>query len=188
MLCSSQEATEDKDGDGDAGANHKGLLGDFLAFLSAVTGVFYLTFAKAVRPHIPVTVFMFMVMVSGFVLSLAYIIVSGIPYTVDNDPNTGLFGWATLVDNHIFIILYIAIICNLIGTMGFVRAMEYFDNIIIAVATLLEPMLATMIAYFLGVGDLPGTMGWIGNFLVALGTLGVVYPSMNDKDGGAGGH
>mgnify|MGYP003875037459 CR=1 FL=1 len=187
VLCTGDEAEKDLDGDGDEEANYKALLGDFLAFLSAVTGVFYLTFAKAVRSHIPVTVFMFMVMLSGFVLSLSYIIATGIPYTVDNDPHTGLLGWATLVDHHIFIILYIAIICNLIGTMGFVRAMEYFDNIIIAVATLLEPMLATMIAYFLGVGDFPGTMGWIGNFLVAVGTLAVVYPSVNDPEA-AGGH
>jgi hypothetical protein len=68
----------------------------------------------------------------------------------------------------------------------FVRAMEYFENIVIAVATLLEPMIATMIAFCLGVGELPGAMGWIGNFLVAIGTLGVVYPSIHDKSGGVG--
>jgi NADH:ubiquinone oxidoreductase subunit 4 (subunit M) len=64
-------------------------------------------------------------------------------------------------------------------TMGFVRAMQYFDNIIISVATLLEPIAATLIAFALGVGGLPGTMGWIGNGLVAVGTLAVVYPSID---------
>jgi drug/metabolite transporter (DMT)-like permease len=63
--------------------------------------------------------------------------------------------------------------------MGFVRAMQYFDNIIISVATLLEPMAATLIAFALGVGELPGTMGWTGNCLVAIGTLAVVYPSID---------
>ena len=62
---------------------------------------------------------------------------------------------------------------------GFVRAMQYFDNIIIAVATLLEPMIATLIAVAIGVGELPGPLGWAGNLLVILGTLGVVYPSMD---------
>jgi hypothetical protein len=38
-------------------------------------------------------------------------------------------------------------------------------------------MAATMIAFALGVGELPGTMGWIGNGLVAIGTLAVVYPA-----------
>jgi drug/metabolite transporter (DMT)-like permease len=66
--------------------------------------------------------------------------------------------------------------------MGFVRAMQYFDNIIISVATLLEPMLATLIAVALGVGELPGTMGWIGNGLVAIGTLAVVYPYLDKQN------
>ena len=57
--------------------------------------------------------------------------------------------------------------------------MQYFDNIIIAVATLLEPLIATMIAVAIGVGELPGSLGWAGNFLVVCGTLGVVYPSID---------
>jgi len=47
-------------------------------------------------------------------------------------------------------------------------------------------MIATLIAYALGVGSLPGTFGWIGNLLVAVGTLGVVYPSISK--GESGGH
>jgi hypothetical protein len=34
----------------------------------------------------------------------------------------------------------------------------------------------------LGVGELPGTMGWIGNGLVAIGTLAVVYPSIDKQN------
>ena len=64
-------------------------------------------------------------------------------------------------------------------SQGFVRAMQYFDNIIIAVATLLEPMIATKIAFGIRVGELPGTLGWAGNLLVVLGTLFVVYPSID---------
>lgn len=71
------------------------------------------------------------------------------------------------------------LVCNLVGTMGFVRSLRYFDSIIIAVATLLEPMLASIIAFSMGVGELPGLQGWIGNLLVALGTLAVVYPSID---------
>jgi drug/metabolite transporter (DMT)-like permease len=81
--------------------------------------------------------------------------------------------------------LWIVIVCNLTGTMGFLNAMQHFDNLIIAVATLLEPMVASLIAFALGVGELPGVMGWIGNILVVIGTVGVVYPSV---DSGGGGH
>ena len=70
--------------------------------------------------------------------------------------------------------------------MGYVRAMQYFDNLIIAVATLLEPVIATLTAVFLGVGLLPGTLGWFGNAMVALGTFAVVYPSASSGKGGGG--
>jgi drug/metabolite transporter (DMT)-like permease len=140
-------------------------------------GVGYLTFAKALRPHISVTLFMFMVMVFGSVIVLCFMAASGVPFQFSRDPYDGLFGWSSLEQHRILIALHIAIICNVIGTMGFVRAMQYFDNIIISVATLLEPMIATVIAFAVGVGELPGPLGWTGNFLVVLGTLGVVYPS-----------
>ena len=183
-MCSLAEAHDDDDGS--AGVDSKALIGDLLAVGSAATGVLYLTFAKAVRSHMSVTVFMFLVMLSGSFLCFLYLWISGVSFTFDNHPHTGLFGWITLEGNHLFILLYVAIVCNVVGTMGFVRAMAYFENIIIAVATLMEPMIATLIAYALGVGDLPETMGWIGNVLVAIGTLGVVYPSINDKSAGGG--
>jgi drug/metabolite transporter (DMT)-like permease len=63
--------------------------------------------------------------------------------------------------------------------------MQYFANLIIAVATLLEPLIATIIAFILGVGLLPGPLGWLGNLVVVIGTLGVVIPSINNKEGGA---
>ena len=186
ILCSGDEAHEKEEDEDDNTSSATATIGDLLALGSAATGVCYLTFAKAVRSHMSVTVFMFMVMCTGSCLCFLYIASTSVEWTFDNDPRTGLFGWLTMVNNQVFILLYIAVVCNVVGTMGFVRAMEYFENIIIAVATLLEPMMATLIAFALGVGDLPGTLGWIGNFLVAVGTLGVVYPSMKDGKGGGG--
>jgi drug/metabolite transporter (DMT)-like permease len=186
ILCSGDEAHDKAKDDDPSTSGSTAIIGDLLALGSAATGVCYLTFAKAVRNHMSVTVFMFMVMCTGCFLCFIYIASSSIEWSLDNNPQTGLFGWMTLVNQQVFILLYIAVVCNVVGTMGFVRAMEYFENIIIAVATLLEPMIATLIAFALGVGDLPGTFGWIGNFLVAVGTLGVVYPSMKDGKGGGG--
>jgi drug/metabolite transporter (DMT)-like permease len=153
-------------------------LGDLLASGSAAAGVAYLTFAKAIRPHVPVTVFMFMVMWLGSFLILLFMLAIGTPLSLDQDPYHGIFGWLTLQEHRLEIIVWIAVVCNVLGTMGFVRAMEYFDNLIIAVATLLEPMTAAFIAYAFGVGLLPGPLGWMGNIMVATGTFCVVYPSM----------
>ena len=61
------------------------------------------------------------------------------------------------------------------GALGYVRAMQYFENIVISVAALMEPVVAELTAVALGVGVLPGWMGWAGNGLVIAGTLAVVY-------------
>ena len=60
--------------------------------------------------------------------------------------------------------------------MGYVRSMQYFDNLIISVATLTEPLVASFMAVGLGIGTFPQRIGWIGNALVAAGTVAVVYP------------
>ena len=61
--------------------------------------------------------------------------------------------------------------------MGYVKAFKYFSSIIIAVAALLEPVVAAFTATAMGVGVLPGVEGWIGNIFVIAGTLAVLYPT-----------
>jgi hypothetical protein len=66
-------------------------------------------------------------------------------------------------------------------------AMQYFDNLVIAVAGLMQPVLATFTAFFIGVGYLPGIAGWLGNACVAGGTLAVVYkPAAPEKQSATG--
>lgn len=177
IMCSADEARDVVE---EEGKNPwKAVMGDSIAFCGGLFGVGYLTFAKAVRSELPVTVFMFLVMSCGSVLVLLYMLMIGTPMELSTDPQKGLFGWMTLEDGHIWVLLYIALVCNLVGTMGFVRAMHYFETLVIAVATLLEPLVATLIAFFVLGSDLPGPVGWVGNLLVVLGTLGVIYPSAN---------
>lgn len=67
--------------------------------------------------------------------------------------------------------------------MGYyMRAMKTFDNTVNAASTLLEPLTASFIAWFFHAGLLLGLQGWLGNFLVVVGTLGVVYPSMGKDE------
>lgn len=61
--------------------------------------------------------------------------------------------------------------------MGYVKAFKYFSSIVIAVAALLEPVVAAFTATAMGVGVLPGVEGWIGNMFVIAGTLAVLYPT-----------
>jgi len=119
-----------------------------------------------------------MIMVCGSFLVLTFMVLTGTPFSFSRDPYHGLFGWTAWRFDRLAVLVWLILICNLIGTMGFVRAMKHLDNIIIAVATLMEPMIASFVAFELEVGLLPGPLGWLGNVMVAMGTLGVVYPSI----------
>jgi hypothetical protein len=66
---------------------------------------------------------------------------------------------------------------NVLGTLGYVCAFKYFTSVIIAMAALLESIVAAFTATAMGVGVLPGVEGWIGNFLVIAGTVAVLYPT-----------
>jgi drug/metabolite transporter (DMT)-like permease len=159
--------------------------GDVLAAFAAFGGVGYLTFAKSIRHTMSVTVLMFLVMFTGSFLVLAYMMVVDVGVKFSMNDDLGLFGWLNFRPDRLLTEIWIVLVCNVMGTMGFLNAMQHFDNLIIAVATLMEPMVASLIAYALRVGDLPGLDGWIGNILVVVGTIGVVYPSI---DSGGGGH
>jgi hypothetical protein len=57
--------------------------------------------------------------------------------------------------------------------------------LVISVSTLLEPIIAEVTAFALGVGLLPGPMGWIGNAMVILGTFAVVLPTARKNSSAA---
>lgn len=113
VLCSTDEGT-----DPDRGSASMVIVGDLLALGSGAFGVAYLTFAKAVRNDMPVTVFMFLVMVCGAMMMLIFMALTekeGL--SISRDPHFGLFGWITMKDHRFLILVHIAIVCNVIGVM-----------------------------------------------------------------------
>lgn len=116
ILCT-EDAEEQSSKDTDTLTD--GRFGDGLALLSAAAGVCYLTFAKAVRPGISVTVFVFSVMFLGQFFLLAYLQLTLDRLEYNLDMFDGVFGWLNI--NRLPIILYLVLVVNTIGTMGFVR-------------------------------------------------------------------
>jgi len=150
------------------------LMGDGFALLSAFGGVGYLVFAQTVRPHLNLYMFMFFNMFQNSLYALLYIVASGQTYTIDLDPYTGLFGWLNFRPDRLPTDVVAVLLCNFFGVMGYIRMMHYFDKLIISVAGLMEPVVATLLAYGMGVGMLPGSLGWIGMALVTGGTFSVI--------------
>jgi drug/metabolite transporter (DMT)-like permease len=96
------------------------MFGDLMALASAVAGVGYLTFAKAVRPHMSVTLFIWSVMFVGSFVLLAFMHFDSSETVEWNmNPYNGVFGWLNL--HRLPVLMYLAVVCNMIGTMGFVR-------------------------------------------------------------------
>jgi drug/metabolite transporter (DMT)-like permease len=119
ILCARDEASESKTNT----SNKMAMFGDCLALLSGAVGVFYLTFAKALRESMSVTVFMFLVMLLGSGLVFIGIVASGAPFQLSTNPYSGLIGWVSFRENRLYVLLVIALVCNIMGTMGFVRVM-----------------------------------------------------------------
>lgn len=166
-----------------ASAGGKTFLGDFLGIVSSIGGVGYLIFAKQTRSHMNLYVFMYLNMLTGSLITLFFIsFILRVPVTFDRNGSTGVFGWLNMEADRLPLEIAMVIWCNFFGTLGYVRAMQFFDNLVICVAALTEPAVAELLAYVIGVGFLPGWKGWLGNGLVAAGTFAVVYrPHGSDK-------
>lgn len=182
ILCSfdSEQSSE-----ASAAAGDNAVLGDVLALCASALGVAYLTVARAVRSQMSVAFFVTFVMFVGSLMALAYLAVN--PHeelTFDMDPYHGVFGGFSSTHHRFAVMAYLGIVVNMAGSCGFINAMKTFSTVVIAVATLAEPLTASLIAYAFRAGLLPGPMGWVGNCLVFIGTLSVVYPSMGRADKG----
>jgi len=167
------------------------ILGNMLALTCGFSGVAYLITAQASRKKFSLLMFMFLIMlIANMIIILVQIFVLKEPLTWDLDENNGIFGFLNVTRFDRLPLEFInCVICSIVGACGYVMAMQYFDNLVIAVAGLMQPVMATFTSYFIGVGLLPTALGWTGQVLVAAGTLAVVYkptpkePKLDLKEG-----
>ncbi|KAF0687137.1 Aste57867_21108 [Aphanomyces stellatus] len=154
--------------------------GDVVALVGAVGGVFYLLTAKKLRQEMDVFVFMTLLFVVTALLHLPVFVVLDIDINWSMDHHTGWLGWTQ--PDMLGIELYLVFVCTIIGTVGYISVMKYFDPIVVSVVMLLEPVLATAMGVLVGVDAVPGTLTWIGGFLVIVGTGLVVLASSNKTE------
>jgi len=189
VLCSVDAADQDPKaevGGFDGKNSNMTLWGDAFGLISAFGGVGYLVFAQKVRSQLNLYIFMFLNMFQNSLYALALIVVSGREYTWDMERYHGLFSWLSPSSPDRLLLTVIAVVfCNFLGVMGYIRAMHYFDKLVISVAGLMEPVVATVLAYGLSVGLLPGWKGWLGNIFVAGGTFLVIYRPPSKRVDGA---
>jgi drug/metabolite transporter (DMT)-like permease len=136
VFCSI-DSSESAPTSGSAGG--KTFLGDFFGIVSSFGGVGYLIFAKQTRSHMSLYVFMYLNMLTGSLISLSFItLILREPVTFDRNETTGLFGWMNMDADRLPLEIVMVLWCNFIGTLGYVRAMQFFDNLVICVAALVS--------------------------------------------------
>lgn len=167
-----------------AGRNPKDeMLGNFLALLSSFGIAAYLMIAKRLRAKMNVSVFMCLlyIFVSCYLL-LYLILISKETVTFDFDPHTGVLGWINLSVDRLPLELYLAIVCNIVGTVGYVRVLEYFDPVVVSMVMLTEPVVAAILGVASGVENLPGLQTWVGDAIVVAGSIMVIYSGVKKAE------
>ena len=152
------------------------MLGNLIA-LSASFGVaFYLVCAKNLRSSIDLGVFMFGVMSLGVVFLILYMLLNGEEISWDLHPYHGVWEWLDPMRmDRLPLELYMAIVCNCVGAMGYVAVMKYFDPIVPATVMLMEPVVGALLGVVTGTAQMPGIQTWIGDVIVAAGTFCVIW-------------
>lgn len=156
------------------------LAGDLVALLGAVGGALYLVSAKKLRAEVDVTVLMCGIFFVSVLLHFPVFSLLGTDFEFSRDPTIGLFGW--LDESRFLSETYVVIVCTLVGTLGYVAVMKYFDPIVVSVVMLVEPTIANLMGVAAGVDALPGVLTVIGSLLVVAGTLLVIVSNSSHVD------
>lgn len=145
------------------------LIGDFAAFIGAIAIVGYLVAGRVLREWMPLFIYAFPVtFIASILLGLSSIAIegtslSGLPAV------SSLFGWHDVL--WLPAIAYLAIGPGLVGHTGINGVLRWFPPLVISVAVLFEPLIGSLIGWFLGTTNVPGVYTWIGGIFLILGVI-----------------
>jgi drug/metabolite transporter (DMT)-like permease len=142
---------------------HLGMWGNVVALSVSFGTAIYLLIAKKLRPKMDLFVFIFIIMACGSMFLLVFMIVIGEEVTFNMHPIHGLFGWMTLKADRLPLEMFLAIVCNCLGTTGYIAVMKYFDPLVPATVMLLEPAIGALFGVAAGTANLPGLQTWLGD-------------------------
>ena len=171
IICSKDQA-EDESGDS---LYPNEMLGNLIALSASFGTAAYLAIARDLRSKCDLFVFMFTIFFLSSFFVLAFMMLSGELVEFSRHPKHGMFGWMNLEANRLPLELFFAVVVNGIGTLGYIAVLKFFDSIVVSVIMLMEPVVGVFIGVLVGVDTLPGTITWVGDAIVTLGSALVVY-------------
>jgi drug/metabolite transporter (DMT)-like permease len=145
------------------------LIGDFAAFIGAIAIVGYLVVGRVLRAWMPLFIYAFPVtFIAALLLGLSSILIEG--NSLGGLPAvSSLFGWSDVL--WLPAIAYLAIGPGLIGHTGINGVLRWFTPLVISVAVLFEPLIGSLIGWYLGTTTVPGVYTWLGGIFLIFGVI-----------------
>ncbi len=140
-------------GDKSSGSNM--IYGDMLAILGAMAMSVYTLIGKGQRKHLSTIMYTFIVYFSATVTLVVVALIT----------NTKMFGYSK---ENLWIGLGLAVFCTLLGHSVFSWGLRYVKAAFISTVKLLEPVFATILAFFL-FGQIPNWFEVIGGTVIISG-------------------
>ncbi len=141
----------------DGGVSSRPLLGGTLALLGAVAVAVYLVVGRKLRATLALTPYIWLVYGTGALFLLAGLLLTG---TEVAGYSAAGYGWVVAV----------ALMPQLIGHTFLNYALAYLPATYVSISTQLEPVLSTIVAYFV-FAEMPGVWQVVGGAIIMTGVL-----------------
>jgi len=158
------------------------LEGDVAAFLGAFAVSMYLVIGGNLRSWLSIWLYAFPVIASAVVttVTLALIDPSHPAHWVGLS-STSVFGFLGTKE-FLGMSLYLGAGPGVCGHTLLSALLKYISPLTISTAMLLEPLLGSIMGYFLGMQSLPGTSTWVGGFVLLFGLFLVVLGGEEEEE------
>jgi drug/metabolite transporter (DMT)-like permease len=173
----------------DAGSGSVTIIGDIAAFIGAIAIVGYLAAGRHLRGgrQMPLFLYAFPVTAIAAVLLTIHAVVAENATLGSAVANTSVFGWSDV--SWILLVTYLALGPGLAGHTGINASLRWLPPLVISVSVVMEPLLGSLLGWFLGVQSIPDMWTWMGGpFMIAGTALAIVGTNhrLSEKVGPAG--
>ena len=153
---------------GGAGEEGVSIFGDLMAFVGAVSIVGYLAAGRSVRGWMPLFLYALPVTLIGTViLTLWAMLQEGANLSLDE--MGGSLGWMSAA--WILYVGYLALGPGLFGHTGINAILRWIPPLVISMTLIMEPVIGSVIGWFLETDVIPGHWTWLGGAMMVFGTI-----------------